>query len=81
MRLCRFFVLFGDVYCPDAIVDNTDSLYPPAIDLFGFEDQNFLHEFPDDLCVQFLNVRVPALMAFCRASDRSFSSSAARSVS
>ena len=60
MRLCRFFVLFGDVYCPDAIVDNTDSLYPPAIDLFGFEDQNFLHEFPDDLCVQFLNVRVLA---------------------
>ena len=60
MRLCRFFVLSGDVYCPDAIVDNTDSLHPPAIDLFGFEDQNLLHKFPDDLCVQLLNIRVLA---------------------
>ena len=89
MRLCRFFVLFGDVYCPDAIVDNADSLYPSAIDLFGFEDQNLLHEFPDDLCVQLLNVRVLAYQrkeiicvdGFLQCIDRSFSSSAARSVS
>ena len=60
MRLCRFLVPFGYVYCPDAIVDNTDSLDPPAVDLFGFEDQNFLHEFPDDLCIQLPNVRVLA---------------------